>query len=208
MSITLGVFDIFTYAIPGSLYLTLLVFISARFEWIDPAKILHTNTTLVLIAAALACYLTGHISYFLGHATSRSVRVWRKNIEDARKKFVLRVPAAVGRPFVDADRSLLQAAVEIRQQDAALEIIRLRAIGLMLRNSAPAFVLGSMVAIGEIIVSKVPGFAVLCSAILLLAAVSSFWQATRLTHWANLKTFELAFWVPEIDDNLRSSGPS
>lgn len=202
MSITLGVFDIFTYAIPGSLYLALLVYVSARLHWIDPARVLDANTTLVLIAGAVGCYLIGHLTFSLGRPMSRGLRVWRKDIEDARKEFAARTPAAEGRPFLNSDRSILQAAVEVRQQGAAIEIIRLRAVGLMLRSSAPAFALGCLVSISEIVASTDPGFAVFCSVLLLLAAIGSLWHSARLTHWANMKTLDLAFWIPGIDENL------
>ena len=46
----------------------------------------------------------------------------------ARREFLKRVPAAQGRPFLEADRSVLQAAVELHEIGAALEIARLRAI--------------------------------------------------------------------------------
>jgi hypothetical protein len=202
MSITLGVFDIFTYAVPGSLYLTLLAYISARLGWIDLVKIFHTNTTFVLIAAALGCYLVGHISYPLGRMAGRIVPGWRKNMEDARREFVARVPSAKGRPFLLADRSILQAAVEVRQESTALEIIRLRAVGLMLRNSAPAFILGSVVALSEIVASRAPWFAACCFVTFLLAAAGSLWQSAILTHWANMKTLDLSFWIPNIDKDL------
>jgi hypothetical protein len=202
MSITLGVFDIFAYAVPGSLYLTVLAYISARFGWLDPTKLLGSNTTLVLIAAALACYLIGHISYPLGRTVGHSVRVWWSDIETARAEFLLRVPEAKGRPFVEANRAVLLAAIEVRQQDASLEIARLRAVGIMMRNCAPAFALGSIVAAVEIVASNVHGFAACCSAILLLAAVGSEWNAARLSHWADMKTLEIAFWIPGIDENL------
>lgn len=86
-----------------------------------------------------------------------------KDIEDARREFIARVPAAKDRAFVAADPFMLQAAIEAHRQDGALEIVRYRATGLMLRNAAGAFALGSVVAIVEIAVSNAPGFAACCS---------------------------------------------
>ena len=202
MSITLGVFDVFTYTIPGSLYLALLAYISTRFRWVNIAGIWHDNTTLALIVATLGSYLIGHITYNIGRALARSVRVGQKNIADARIEFLKRVPAAKDRPFLQAHRSILQAAVEVRQLDAALEIIRLRAVGLMLRNSAAAFALGSIVALVEIVASNNSAFAASCCIVLLLAAGGSEWNSARLSHWADMKTLEVAFWIPGIDQEL------
>ena len=53
MNITLGVYDLFAYAVPGSLYLALLGYIAERLRWVDPSRILHANTVLVVIAGLI-----------------------------------------------------------------------------------------------------------------------------------------------------------
>jgi hypothetical protein len=202
MSITLSVYDIFAYTIPGASYLTLLTYICTRLRWIQPERMLDGNATLLILGVALACYLTGHISYPLGRQINHVVRIWRKSMDDAREEFVRRVPAAKNRPFLQADRSTLQAAVEVHGIDAGLEIVRLRAIGLMLGNVAPALALGAVTSLVEAIHGDSPTFATSCFAILSLAAAGSLWQAGRMSHWADMKTLELAFWVPGIDNDL------
>jgi hypothetical protein len=202
MSITLSVYDIFAYATPGATYLTLLTYIFARLKWIDPQRLLDANTTLLVIGLALACYLSGYITYPVGRALSRVIPAWRKDMDDARKMFVRRVPAAKERPFLQADRSTLQAAIEVHGIDTALEMTRLRAIGLMLRNVAPALALGAITSLVEAIRGDSVAFATSFFVILALAAAGSLWQAGRLTHWADMKTLELAFWIPGIDNSL------
>ena len=68
MSITLGVYDVFGYAAPGSLYLALLAYVGSRLGWFDPMQLLRANTALTVIGAALASYLLGHMTYVLGLA--------------------------------------------------------------------------------------------------------------------------------------------
>jgi hypothetical protein len=53
MSITLGVFDIFAYAAPGSIYLALAVYVATRLKWVDPLRMLHARVTLTIIIAAV-----------------------------------------------------------------------------------------------------------------------------------------------------------
>ncbi|MFZ0048108.1 MAG: hypothetical protein WAL16_19865 [Streptosporangiaceae bacterium] len=173
MSITVGVFDVFTYAIPGSLYLALIAYISARLEWINLGVLLHDNTTIVLVVAAIGSYLVGQITYVIGRSVGKRVGFRRIGIDEARAEFLRRVPAAERRPYVHAHRSILQTAVEVGQQDAALEIIRLRAIGLMLRNSVPPLALGAVVGLIETFAGGKPAFAVSCCAGLLLATTPS-----------------------------------
>lgn len=207
MSFTLGVYDLFTYAIPGATYLTLISYVITRLHWLNVTNMLHANTTVVVIGAALASYLVGHVSYDLGRAASRIPRGWRKDMTYARKVFMQRVPSARDRPFLQGDRGALQAAVEARGMESSLEIVRLRAVGLMLRNVAPAFALGAIIAAAEAITGDSPIFATIGSVLLLLAAASSLWNSARLSHWADMKTLDLAFWIPDIDKAFTTDHP-
>jgi hypothetical protein len=201
MNITLGVYDLFAYAVPGSLYLALLGYIAERLRWVDPSRILHANTVLVVIAGLILSYLIGHITYQVGYLLSRAYG-HDKTIMDARSEFVKKIPTVQDRPLLQAHRSVLTAAIEMHETGAATEIARLRAIGLMLRNSAPVFVLASIVAIVEVIIGDHPIIAGCCTAIFLLFAVGCLSQSVVMRHWANMKTFELAYWVPDIDRGL------
>jgi hypothetical protein len=206
MSITLGVYDVFTYAAPGSLYLAVLTYIATRLGWVDPLQMLHANATLTVIAAALASYLLGQVTYVLGLAFNFSVSPWNRDMADARSELLARVPAASGRPFLDAHQSVLQAAVEIHEISAAIETTRLRAVGLMLRNSAPPLILGAAVAIVVAATGHNPAFAACCAVVLLLAGAGCLFRAARVGNWADIKTLELAFWIPDIDNLLDPGG--
>ena len=200
MNITLGVYDVFTYTTPGSLYLALLVYIADLLGWIDPLRVLQWNTTLILIGAGILSYLLGHITYGLGYLLSR-IYGHDKNMDDARREFIERVPAAAGRSF--KSQPLCSASSrEVYGMGAAAEIGRLRAVGLMLRNSAPVFVLGAIVEIGDTATGSHPTVAGCTVVILLLAALGCLSQSVILSHWANMKTLELAYWIPDIDARL------
>jgi hypothetical protein len=66
MNLTLSIFDLFAYTVPGSLYLALLAYVSDRVGWLDLSGASNLNTTVLLIGAALVCYLLGHLTYRLG----------------------------------------------------------------------------------------------------------------------------------------------
>jgi hypothetical protein len=200
MSFTLGIYDVFTYAIPGASYLALISYVLTRLHWLDATKVLHSNTTALIIGAVLASYLVGHISWGLGRATIHAMRIWQKDMAYAREEFVRRVPAAKDRSFVHANRSTLVAAIEINEMEPSLEIARLRATAIMLSNVAPAFMLAVVVSIVEAITGNSPAFTALSAVVLFLAAAGSLWNSARLSYWADLKTLELAFWIPKIDE--------
>jgi hypothetical protein len=202
MSITLSVFDVFTYAVPGSLYLAVLSSILIRLHWIAMASLTHTNSLLIFAAVAVASYVTGHATYPVGLLVGSKIKIWPIKFSDAQEEFANRVPEARSRPFLRADKLLLQAAIESNNQESAVEVIRLRAVGLMVRNSATPFAAGSMAAMLEGATGSRPVAAYLIAAALLLAAAGLFRHGARVLHLGNLKILELAFWVPGIDTAL------
>jgi len=207
MTLALSIFDVFTYLIPGSLHLALLTYVSIRFGWIDADFAKDINTTLFIFGVALACYLLGHITFGLGlgKLTDRMMPGLNRTIGLARQFFIDRVPAASGRAFVEADPYTLLAAIEVNSRDAAIEIIRLRALGLMLRKSVPALGLASVVAVVELFVSNDRLLAALCAALLVLATIGALRHGRDFTFWANSKTLEVAFWIPGVDDAFEVS---
>jgi hypothetical protein len=196
VGITLGIFDLFAYAVPGSLYLGLFTYVAVRAGWIESTWLHDGNTTLLLVSAALASYLLGHVAYALGRLTRR---IPRSRDTDPREEFVRRVPAARERPFVDVDRATLLAVIQIRHPEAAVEVVRLRAAALMLSNAAPAFAVGALVALVEVFTGD-PLPAAGAGVLFVLAAVAAVLQGDRMHQWANLKTLEVAFWIEGVDD--------
>lgn len=205
MNITLGVFDLFTYATPGSLYLALITYITARLGWIDPSRIIHANTAVVIIGGIIISYLLGHVTYLIGQRFFR-ISPWKSDTADAPRVFAERVPAARHRPFLTAHLSVLQAAVELHEPNAAAEITRLRAVALMLRNCAPPLVLGAVVAVVDAATNTNLILSICCVAVLPLAAAGCLYSCARMYRWSDMKTLELAFWVPDIDDLLSTEG--
>ena len=197
MSFTLGVYDLFAYAIPGSVYGTLLYYVSARAGWIHRDG-LDTNSFAVLVAALVASYLLGHLTYGLSRTLGRALPKRLHTSAEARRVFVARAPDAAGRGFVEADFGLLRAAVEHSLPEASTEVSRLQATGLMLRGSSPALLLGAMVALVEVLTGPEP-LAAACAALLLAAAsVAAVLGGWRLSLWANLRLLELCYWLPSV----------
>jgi hypothetical protein len=89
MSLALGIFDIFTYAIPGSLYLLLGAYVASRLGWVNLGD-LGTSPSVILVAAIIiASYLAGHLTYALGTAVDPRQprprrRGWRVSLRRSR----------------------------------------------------------------------------------------------------------------------------
>jgi hypothetical protein len=209
MNFTLNIFDLFAYTIPGSLYLVVLLYISDRLDWLDLRGAENLNTAVLLIGAALGSYLLGHITYQLGRFVDRVLLPsWRTGFPGAKQQFLSHVPTPKARLLVQVDPYLLLTAAEIRAQEGAVEISRLRAGGLMLRTAVPALLLGSMVSLVELVIGNNRPFAALYSVVFILAALSALRHGREQSEWAVHKTFEVAFWIPEVDDLIKSWNPS
>jgi hypothetical protein len=199
MSLALGVFDLFTYTAPGAVYLAVLLFVG-REAGLAPDPLASTNTTLLLVAGLLASYLLGHATYRLGSVldflTRRSAE-WT----EIQQRFVARTRSPRARDLVRLDPVILLSAAEVLAKDAALEISRLRAVGLMLRNVAPALLIAAVVAVVEASTGNHPWPSAGCAVLLVAAAVGLFTQGFRLRSWAVYKTYELCYWLPEVIDH-------
>lgn len=182
--------------------MAVLGYIFARLHWVDLSFLAHGNDLLIFLGVALASYVAGHATYPLGWFVGNHVKIWPIRFSDAQQEFVTRIPEARERPFLRTDKSLLQAAIESNSQESAVEMIRLRAVGLMVRNSATPIALGSIVATLEAITGGRPVAACSVASVLLLAAVGLFWHGSRFLHWGDMKILELAFWIPGIDAGL------
>jgi len=203
VTVSLGIFDLFTYAVPGALQLTVLLYIGQRLSWLDVSKLLLVPSGVLFVGLATASYLLGHVAYKLGKIFDRISQEdgetrWRQ----AQASFLMKVPGAHSRAFVNSDPYLLLAALELHAREVAVEISRLRAAGLMLRNSALPLTVSALVAVVELAVGTHKPEAAAVMLLLALAAFLSVQRSVQLRQWARSKTFQLAYWVPEIDERL------
>jgi hypothetical protein len=200
MSLTLGIFDVFAYTVPGSLHLAIISYVAVRLNWIDFHRLDDVNATILLVAIALLSYLLGHVSYIPRGFVEQVFPSRLKGRRDARLDFLARVPEARGRRFMDMDMFVLLVALEVRAKDSAIEINRLRATGLMLRNTAVALWIGALAAAAELCLGGNAGLSASALVFLFLAGLSAVRQGFKLRHWAALRTLELAFCFPDVDE--------
>lgn len=202
MGVALGIFDVLTYAVPGVLYLALLLFVAHRLGWVDAGELEQVDTTLLVIGGAVASYLIGHAQYQTGRHADRVLGRRRRPgvVATARADFVRTTPRAAGRPFVQANPFVLLAAVEVRAPVAAVEISRLRATGLMLRNVMPVLFLATVVAAVEVVAGDNRPVALTCLVAFPPAGYALYREANKLREWAVTKTLQLAHAIPDIDE--------
>jgi len=202
MSLSLGLYDIFTYAIPGSLYLGLIAYVVQRLEWLNLDPVSTWNAAIVSAVVVIASFLAGHATYQLRRYFEERLRWWRRSYDDNRRAFLGKMPAADGWPLLSIDPLTLLAGIEVYNQDAANSVVRIRAVGLMVRSAAPPMLLGAAVAGVEIFANGNPAAAASAFIGLLVATLSCMRHGQRMSDWADIKTWELAFWMPDLDAQL------
>jgi hypothetical protein len=203
MAFILGIFDLLAYAIPGSLYLTTFAYVSHRAGWIDVPSLLGLPSLVLLIAVAVAAFLTGQASYPLGSMVERFNPFGSKEpSKEAREEFVRRNAIETPRRFLQLDPFTLLAALEADDREAAADVFRLRSVGLMLDRSVPALTLGAVIALVEIFTGRTPLFAGLTGLVLALVAAGCLYQAASFRKWAIIRTYELSFWNDDMDERL------
>jgi hypothetical protein len=203
VALVLGVFDLLAYAIPGSLYLAVFTYASHRAGWIDAPSLLEIPTVLLLIAVAVAAFLMGQASYPLGSWIERINPFGSTDLPtEAKQEFLRRNAVAASRRFLQVDPFTLLAALEADANEAAAEVSRLRATGLMLSRSVPALAVGLLIALVEIFTGGVPLFAGLTGAVLALVALGCLYQSATFQQWAIIRTYELSLWNGDIDARL------
>ncbi len=207
MNISFGIYDVFAYAVPGSLYLALGVFLADRIGWINPGHLGRVPTVILAAAIIVLSYLLGYVTYPLASVMDKALGL-RKSSDEARADFIARVPGAKNRPYVQADMGLLKAAVEVFDLDQAQEVSRLRAVGIMTRNCSLPMIIASVVSL----VSAAQGRSVAISVVGIIVFAASggaaIWNGRRFRHWANLKTLEICYWSADIDELVTSGQPS
>ena len=202
MAFILGVFDLLAYAVPGSIYLSVFAYAAHRAGWIDVPSLLNVPTVLLLLAVAVAAFLVGQASSPVGTIVDRLNPFRPADLPGAAKEdFLQRNAAAAPRRFLRSDPFTLLAALEADDSEAAAEVSRLRATGLMLSRSVPPLALGALTALVEIFTGGLPLFAGLTGLVLALVAAGCLHQSATFARWAIVRTYELSYWN---DDDERS----
>ncbi|MGW4833206.1 hypothetical protein ACWEOG_36810 [Amycolatopsis japonica] len=200
MNFVIGVFDLFAYTIPGALYVAFFGYLGAKLHILTAASIGGVPTAVLVVVIVVLSFLLGYLAYPLGDALERIVP--RRRDRDAAVEFVRRMPAAKDRAFLKESPHLLLCALQLHDKEVAADVTRLRASGLMVRNCAPPLLFGAVAAIVDIFAGKHPFIAAVIAALLLFSSLTLVSQGRKLGLWAGMKTFELCFWLPEIDEKL------
>lgn len=200
MTFAVGLFDLFSYTIPGALHLSFFAYLAGRLHWIDLGAVGRGPVVFLVIGIVLASYLLGYLVYPLGARAERLLP--RRRPRNPREEFLRRNPAARDRAFVKADTFLLYSALKLHDAEVATEVTRLRSAGLMLRNSSPPMAFGFAASAVELVLGRHTLFAAGCVVLFAAAFPGLITQGRKLGYWASLKTLEFSFWIPDIDERV------
>jgi hypothetical protein len=200
MNFSVGIYDLFAYAIPGTLYLALLVYVSDQLSWVAAEDLAALPLPILIVAGTVLSYVLGHLTYPLGVVLDRVPRGRADAAMAAvRRSFIERVPDDRAKALARADLFLIQAAAELRHPEAVAEVNRVRAVGLMVRNCAAAMLLALPVAALMTFVGDNRAFAATTAFLLAVLAFAGVRSGQKLRGWAAAKTLEVCYWMSETD---------
>lgn len=198
MTLAIGFFDAFAYAVPGSCYLGLLLFLASRSFEFDLAAEYDTFGSASLIAAAVASYLLGHLGFALARALEHLLRFVPLE-QRAKEEFLKVYPGADARPFFQLPYAILRAGIEVHAPEANVTAERLLAGALMIRSLLP-FLVG--VALTGLVEAGVNSDRWIWLG-LATSALGLAWVAVKRSQemftWAHARCLETAYWLPQID---------
>jgi hypothetical protein len=215
MSFTLGLYEVFAYSLPGGAYAALLAYLADRFGWLPHPLPFKDDAGIALLVLAGLSYALGHLAYGAGRWFERELRPrlspprWRgtgTRVEQNRARFLERHPQAADRPYMKVDPSLLYAAIQVLNRDAAVEVERVHVGSVMLRGLAPPAFAAAAVAVVEAIARARWDIVGLAGA--LAATGMACWLLhDQRSRWAERKVYEIVYWMPEVDAALKAATP-
>jgi hypothetical protein len=208
MNLSLGIFDLFATAIPGSLYLLAGLYVSVQAGWVEPEDLGGVDTTFALAGSVVGSYLLGQVFAPILRQVLEMVPLWRQGPEAARRDFTGRNPEIGQRRFVEVDPFTLLAGLRQHSGEAASEVDRARAIGIMLRSSSPAFFVGAVIAAVQAVCHDHYLAGSAAALVLLGMSALSLREGRKFSHWALIHTYECAAWIPGVDEVGSGSRPS
>lgn len=134
MSFTVGLYDLFSYMIPGILYLYVIneTFRLTKLSYIDINQLNNDHLPQIILLAAIA-FVVGHLFDYIAHRTWVPFFMkWNKS-EEALRQFKALHPE-INCQFKSNQYHLLLGALRIRNPQTAETISHLNAISIMFRN--------------------------------------------------------------------------
>ncbi|GAA4530654.1 hypothetical protein [Amycolatopsis samaneae] len=201
MTFAVGIFDLFLYAVPGACQLAFLVYLGARLHALDVARLTSLPAVLLVVVVVVVSYVLGHLTSALWAVVSRVLPL-RGGREAARQSFLARNPQARERAYVHADTALLRLGVAVQDKEAAAQIDRVMSQGLMVRNLTLPLAFGFVAAVVELIAGGHRILAACCAVLLAASVAGAYREGRKLLRWADLRTWETCFWLPDIETAL------
>jgi hypothetical protein len=189
MSIAIGLYDLFSYLIPGILYLYVLneTLGVMRWQYLDPAKLTFggdSGPSLLAIALfAIGAYVAGHIFDQLRSMLLDS-RMYNGVADRALRKIERRLSHSnIDHAFTPDDWSILQEGLKVRNQDLVGEAERFKAEGLMLRNLSFGLFLYGLIQLLQFVMQLDQWYHWLLFVIGLAASFLAHRRAGRFDEW-------------------------
>ncbi len=189
MTIQLGIYDFFAYAVPGGLYLLLLTYLLASFSGgkFDFASLSNLSLVQTLIFTVIA--------YLAGLVVDRIAVFWYRifeprQLEDKVLEKLKQRYSNLEFRFQGKDWAVLIAYLQREKPETTSEIHRFNAIHIFLKNASFAFIILSVAEVVLLIINRFDWEYLLISVGAALSSIISARQAVRFKRWFFSANFE------------------
>ena len=152
MSIKLGFYDFFAFTIPGSIYLIELFYVFKSFNVFKMEYISSNLSIGQILTVAIFSYVIGHIFYPL--STNFVSFFIRKEFSVQEYNKLVKRRSEISFNFKANDWVILLAKIRSDSIDQAVDIERLNALHIMLKNTSFAFILFSIIELIQLFIYK------------------------------------------------------
>ncbi|QWF79350.1 hypothetical protein [Amycolatopsis sp. CA-230715] len=201
MTFAVGIFDLFTYAVPGVFHVAFLAYLASRLHVVDLGRVTSMPAALLVIVVVVLSYVLGHVTYELWALVDKVLPA-KGQTQRTRERFFDRNPRARDRAFADANWALLRTGIAVHDKEAAAHIDRLMSQALMVRNLTLPLAFGFVAALAELAFGGHRLEAGCCAVVLAAGVAGSYAEGRTLMRWAHLRTLETCFWLPDLDATL------
>jgi hypothetical protein len=211
MSISLGLYDIFSNIIPGLLYLFVFYELFGLLK-INTISFSNSHNTIETISLFAGAFILGHI--FNTFTFDYWYRLFSKREfdDEAALKWVKHVYPELAENLQARDSALLLTAIQIKDKDIANRFEQSRANAIMLRNVSFGFFLLGIIMLAKFISSPNEFITLAISTACIVAAFITKRQARRFYQWFYRDIFKAALIygtsLESVLNNIRSNAAS
>lgn len=215
MSIALGFYDVFSYAVPGMFYLYLIneVLRVAGWKYINIIQLAQSGNAapnaLVILLLGILAFVTGHVFEAIRSVLLDKVLYFGSRdraLENLKKRLA---NSDIEVNFHFDEWTIFQEVLRIRNPEAVIEQERLKSVAFMLRNLSFGALMLAVLQLVEFLNNSQQAYHLVVCGLAILASYFLYNRSRRFDEWFFRTVYtQVLVYGGNIKDILRNSIPA